>query len=70
MADKEKAQWLVDACGYMVFCLDNDISATEQLYNLQHDILGMVRNEICFSPRLHGYAKHWCAYSWAYISLL
>ena len=59
MDDKEKIQWYANACGYIVWCLDHNISAEEQLHNLQHDIIGIQRQEQCFLPRLNGYKKHW-----------
>lgn len=59
MSDAEKIQWFKDACGYTVWCLDNHVSAEEMLFNLQHDIIGIARDEECFVPRLNGYSKYW-----------
>lgn len=53
---KELRNFIIDCYGFILFALDNDfldrIGET-----MTHDIIGIVKNEQCFVPRVSGYRR-------------
>lgn len=58
-SEKAKVQWFKNACGWIVFAVDNNIPPVQVLSELQHDIIGLQRETPGFAPRLGDYAKYW-----------
>ena len=59
MTELEKFEWFKCACGYLTWAMQNGIGAEEQLANITHDLVEIVRDTECFLPRLHKYDQYW-----------
>ena len=57
MEDKVIRQFMIDAYGYLHYCLDNNCLDTIGR-TLIHDISGIVQEQKCFSAYVSGYAKY------------
>ena len=55
---KTVVQQLADIQGYIIYCVDKQISPGGVLFNVSHDINGIIRGEKGFLPRTDGYAKY------------
>ena len=51
-------RFIIDAFGFIRWCMDNDKSSSLIGSTLVHDISGLVNDDETFSPRVTGYAKH------------
>ena len=58
MTAQEKLDWFADAYGYICYCINEGIDASETMTNLMHDITGIAKDDTCFCPQLSGYGKH------------
>lgn len=53
----ELRRFLADANGYIRYALTDNRPASEILATLTHDIAGILKRDLCFLPRVHGYSE-------------
>jgi hypothetical protein len=56
MTEKEVA-FLRDLQSFIEFCIRNGLSFPLTLSTIGHDVNNLMREEICFTPKVTGYAK-------------